>query len=93
MGLIEAADRARRSPVRHPQATDQNTVLGVADDSESPTPLTNDAEACTLVAAGWKPKIRFGRTIWERPDAGFWISQELALHLLEGRSTKEGQRS
>jgi hypothetical protein len=93
LNLIEAADSVRRSPVRYPQATDRNTDSSVADDSESPTLLTTDAEARTLVAAGWEPKIRLARTIWERPDTGFWVSQEMALHLFEGKSTKGGQRS
>ena len=39
-----------------------------------------------LLAAGFKPKERGGLTIWERPDTGFYVSQEMALHLL--RRTK-----
>ena len=34
--------------------------------------------------AGWKSKIRLGKTIWERPDNGFYVSQEMALLLMDG---------
>jgi hypothetical protein len=36
-----------------------------------------------LEEAGYRPKISFGgRVIFERPDTGFWVSEEMALHLL-----------
>ncbi len=36
-----------------------------------------------LEEAGYRPKISLGgRVIWERPDTGFWVSEEMALHLL-----------
>ncbi len=35
-----------------------------------------------LLAAGWQPKERCGKTIWQRPDDGFYVSQEAALHFL-----------
>jgi hypothetical protein len=93
LDLIEAADGVRRSPVRPPQATDPNTASQVADNGESPAPLTADTEARRLVAAGRKPKIRLGKTIWQRPDTGFWVSQEIALQLLESKSTEGVQRA
>ncbi|PLS82605.1 MAG: hypothetical protein CYG60_24070 [Actinobacteria bacterium] len=43
-----------------------------------------------LEEAGFKPKERCGKTIWQRPDTGFWVSQEMALHLLESKSIEEG---
>ncbi len=37
-----------------------------------------------LLEAGWKPKVSFGgRVIWERPDNGFYRSEEAAICLLE----------
>jgi hypothetical protein len=93
LDLIEAADGVRRSPVQPPQAADPNTASQLADNSESPAPLTADTEARRLVAAGRKPKIRLGKTIWQRPDTGFWVSQEIALHLLESKSTEGVQRA
>jgi hypothetical protein len=38
-----------------------------------------------LIAAGWKPKERGGFVIWENPEASFYYSQEVALHLLKRR--------
>jgi hypothetical protein len=83
LDLVEAAERARRSPTRTPQAKDQNTASGAADYGQGSTLLTGDTETCRLVAADWKPKVRLGKTIWQRPDTGFWVSQEMALRLLE----------
>jgi hypothetical protein len=62
------------------------------------------AEACAsesangrrLVAAGWEPKVSFGgKVIWQRPDNGFYCSEEAALCLLsrtEGSLQKRGKR-
>jgi hypothetical protein len=36
-----------------------------------------------LEAAGFKPKERCGKVIWQRPDKGFYVSQEAALHFLD----------
>jgi hypothetical protein len=54
-------------------------------DHKDPTDLTELDIGSTrrLLEAGWKPKVSFGqRVIWERPDTGFWVSEEMALHLL-----------
>ncbi len=40
-----------------------------------------------LVAAGWKPKERGGKLIWQSPDNGFYYSQEMATHLLEEKDS------
>ena len=93
LDLIEAADRARRSPTRTPLAADRNTASGVADNGKNPMPLTAGPETHSLLAAGWRPKVRLGKTIWQRPDTGFWVSQEVALYLLESKSREEDQRS
>ena len=34
-----------------------------------------------LRAAGWKPKERCSKTIWQSQDNGFWYSQDMAMHL------------
>ena len=44
-----------------------------------------------LLAAGWNPKVRLGKTIWERPDNGFYVSEEMALHLLDGNENYRQQ--
>ena len=42
-----------------------------------------------LEEAGYKPKVSFGeRVIWERPDTGFYVSQEMALHLLDTKNIR-----
>ncbi len=44
-----------------------------------------------LLEAGWKPKVSFGgRVIWERPDNGFYYSEEAAICVLESRKTRTG---
>jgi hypothetical protein len=43
-----------------------------------------------LEAAGYKPKISLrGRVIWERPDSGFYYSEEMALHLLDAKNIRD----
>ena len=51
-------------------------------------PLHLDSEGRTLETAGFTPKERGGKIIWQRPDTGFWVSQEMALHLLERENMK-----
>ncbi len=36
-----------------------------------------------LLAAGWEPRVRCGKTIWASPQSGFWYSEEMALELLQ----------
>jgi hypothetical protein len=92
LDLVEAAGRARRSPIGTPQGADRDTVSNVADGGEKPAPAAVGPEARRLVASGWKPKVRFGKTIWQRPDTGFWVSEEMALHLLDGTQGSEQER-
>jgi hypothetical protein len=42
-----------------------------------------DPQARKLLAAGWEPKERCGKTIWESPEDGFYYSQEMAEHFLD----------
>src|SRR5215217_998338 len=39
-------------------------------------------QARKLLTASWKPKERCGKIIWQRPDNGFYYSQEMASHFL-----------
>jgi len=52
--------------------------------------LTSDVRK--LKAAGLEPKKRGDKIIWQRPDTGFWVSQEMALHFLEHGMIQEDQR-
>lgn len=46
-------------------------------------PEPKHSEARRLLDAGWKPKVSFGgETIWQRPDTGFYRSEEAAVCLL-----------
>ena len=53
------------------------------------------SESRRLLAAGWKPKGRCGKVIWKCPANGFYYSQEVAIHSLNGSitntNTKAGQ--
>jgi len=40
-------------------------------------------EGIELVATGWTPKERLGKTLWQSPENEFWYSQEIAWQLLE----------
>ena len=48
-------------------------------------------EAHKLQEAGWKPKERCGKAIWQSPENGFWYSQEMALVLLERQNNDPGE--
>lgn len=53
-------------------------------------PEIEDANARRLSGAGWKSKESFGGVvIWERPDTGCYVSEEMAIHLLERGKRKE----
>ena len=52
-------------------------------------PIHFGPEGRRLQSARFEPKERGGKVIWERPDTGFWVSQEMALHLLERKSAEE----
>jgi hypothetical protein len=39
-------------------------------------------EYLRLLAAGWVPKVRRGKTIWASPQTEFWYSEAMALQLL-----------
>ena len=53
--------------------------------------LAPSADHRRLEEAGYRPKISFGgRVIFERPDTGFWVSEEMALHLLD-KNKEAGQ--
>jgi hypothetical protein len=92
LDIIEAVDGARRPPLGTPRVADRNTVFGASDEGKSPARAAADTEARRLVASGWKPKVRLGKTIWQRPDTSFWVSEEMALNLLNGTERSEQER-
>ena len=74
----------RKVPARRGVAANEPTH------PKEPEPGTDTGDARRLLDAGWKPKVSFGRVIWERPDTGFWVSQEVALHFLESKNIRGG---
>ena len=45
-------------------------------------------ERLELEAAGWRPKDRYGETVWQNPESGFWYPQGVAVTMLrEGAET------
>lgn len=59
-------------------------------------PEIESADAHKLSEAGWEPRVSFGGVvIWERPDTGYYVSEEMALCLLDRwtrRDEKRGNR-
>jgi hypothetical protein len=82
---LDVADGVpRKEPAHRGTATDEPTH------PTEPEPGTETEDARRLLEAGWKPKTSFGRVIWERPDTGFWVSQEVALYFLESKNIRGG---
>jgi len=52
-----------------------------------------ERERRKLEVAGFKPKERCGKIIWQRPDDGFYVSQEAALHFLDSGIVSTGDKS
>ena len=82
--------RARRNEPGLRPASETLTDIQFAQQSR---PIHLDPEGRRLEAAGFEPKERGGKIIWQRPDTGFWVSQEMALHFLERGMIEEGQRT
>jgi hypothetical protein len=50
-----------------------------------------DPSVHQLAVAGWNPKGRCGKTIYQSPRNGFWYSQEMALVLLRQQNDDRGR--
>jgi hypothetical protein len=82
---LDVADAVpRKKPAHRGVAPDEPTYPKELE------PGTDTEAARRLLEAGWKPKASFGRVIWERPDTGFWVSQEVALYFLESKNIRGG---
>ena len=84
--------KARRRKSSHGDEAQQEAPRPRGEGIEAPAAKpVSSADHRHLEEAGYRPKISFGgRVIWERPDTGFWVSEEMALHLLE-KSKEVGQ--
>lgn len=92
---LELLRASRASPGRKPRGGHPDTAAREGpeprhreDGSRTVLPFP-DAEASRLTAAGYRPEESFsGRVIWERPDTGFYVSKEMALHLLDTNNVR-----
>lgn len=83
--------KARRNGPRQEDESPAMTRVSDAETSVDTEDLTKpDTESARrLHGAGWESKVSFGeRVIWERPDTGFYVSEEMALHLLEANNVR-----
>jgi hypothetical protein len=83
----EGPTNERREFRESPNQRTDKTPAPVVDIKAARTPRSEDERR--LLSAGWKPKERFGPSIWEPPDNGFYFSEETALHILnQGKGGK-----
>jgi hypothetical protein len=87
-GYLEFArrGRARREESWHCPASE--AVAGIQPMRHN-RPIHLGPEGRRLQSAGLEPIERGVKIIWERPDMGFWVSQDMALHLLESKGAEE----
>jgi hypothetical protein len=87
--------KARRRKSSHRDEAKQELPESRCEEAAAPAVFpVSSADHRRLEATGFKPKVSFGgKVIWERPDTGFWLSQEMALHFLERGTIEEEQRT
>jgi len=84
--LRRSKARRRESSNRDEAKQDLPESRCEVDRAPAGLPVLSADHQC-LKEAGFKPKISFGeKIIWERPDTGFYVSQEMALHLLDTKN-------
>lgn len=91
-GYLERArrGRARREEYWHCPASE--AVAGIQPVCHNLS-IQRVPEDRRLQSAGFELKECGGKIVWERPDTGFFVSQEMALHPLNRESTEEGRRA
>jgi len=80
--------KARRRESSHREEAVRDLPVSQCEEAGALTVLPIlSADHQRLEEAGYRPKVSFGeQVIWERPDTGFYVSQEMALHLLDARN-------
>jgi hypothetical protein len=91
-GYLELAKRGRASRGGSWRCPASEAVAGIQSVLHN-RPIHLGPEGRKLQSAGFELKERAGKIIWERPDTGFFVSQEMALHPLKRESTEEGRRA
>jgi hypothetical protein len=91
-GYLDLARRIRAAQER----SEEESTSWLASDAATNARPRQQAEAVhlssdgrRLEAAGFNPKARGGKIIWQRPDTGFYVSQEVALHLLDTKNIRD----
>lgn len=87
-GYLELARRGRASWEGYWHCPTSEAVAGIQPVRHNLS-IHLGPEDRKLQSAGFELKERAGKIVWERPDTGFWESQEMALHLLERKSAGE----
>jgi hypothetical protein len=88
--LLRDSKSRRRESIHRDEVKQHTSEPQCEETGALAAKLVSNANHQRLDDAGYKPKISFGgRVIWERPDTGFWVSEKMALHLLE--KSKEGE--
>jgi hypothetical protein len=58
----------------------EGVFLGTGGETSEKSEKTSEQHR--LLAAGWEPRVRCGKTIWASPQSKFWYSEEMALEVL-----------
>ena len=88
--LLRQSKARRRAPSPRDEATRDLSESRCEEAGVAAVLPVSSADHRRLKAAGYKPKLSFGkRVIWERPDTGFYYSEEVALHLLDAKNIRD----
>jgi hypothetical protein len=87
--LLRQSQARRNEPRSREVGRDLSTFRRQDDECSVMLPVPC-ADAQRLTTAGYRPKVSFfERVIWERPDTGFYVSEEMALHLLDAKNIQD----
>jgi hypothetical protein len=92
-GYLELAGRGRVSREESWHRPTSEAVVGTQPPVHPNLSIRLGPEGRKLQSVGFEPKESGGKIVWERPNMGFWVSQEMALHPLESKSAEEGRRA
>ena len=92
--LLRRSKARRRQSSHRDEARQELPESRCEEDGAAAVLPVSSVDYRRLEEAGFRPKVSFGgKVIWERPDTGFWISREMALHFLECGMIEEEQRT
>ena len=87
-GYLELAGRGQASWEESWHCPTSEAIAGIQPVRHN-RPIHLGPEGRRLLSVGFELKESGGKIIWERPDTGFWVSQETALHHLKSKSAEE----